>query len=48
MMHSRRFETFVYVLVTHVIFQHIINNVQKQCSKATPKVSGKLEKHFPT
>jgi hypothetical protein len=47
-MHSHCFETFAYVLVTHVIFQHIINNVQKQCSKTTAKVRGKLEKHFPT
>jgi hypothetical protein len=44
MMHSFCFETFVYVFVTRVIFQHTINNVQNHCLEIATKVSDKLEK----
>jgi len=45
-MHSHCLEIYVYVHVTCVIFQHTINNVQRQCFEATTKINDELEKHF--
>jgi hypothetical protein len=36
------------VHVTRVIFQHIVNNVQRQCFEITTKINDELEKHILT
>ncbi len=37
-------KTSVYVLITYVIFQQTINEMQKQCFKAIIKLNDELEK----
>jgi hypothetical protein len=45
-MHSHCLEIIVYVHVICAIFQHTINNEQRQCFETTIKVNDELEKRF--
>jgi hypothetical protein len=46
MMHYWCLETSIYVLITHVILQHTINQMQIRCFEVITKLNDELEKLF--
>jgi hypothetical protein len=45
-MHCHYSQAFVYLFMTCVFFQQIVNGIQKYCYKTTIKVNDDLEKIF--